>query len=333
MLAMICITTRTGIAGAERDWVVMNLRSFARVRLRIPPSLFLPFLALASVLALPASATSAELGLWTFEEYSGQSLVPANGIITDTSGSNRHMFALGGKTVTAGELPGSTALEFSGTLRDLLEFEPGFSNFSNADPNVVASASDIVFGGLDSYTIEVKVTLPHDNYYGLEGRIIGRGQWQPGVQDEWGIVAINDSNNLPNRVEGFLGDGTNSFFRKPTADNVTTGWRHVALVRDRSTDMVHLYIDGSLIQSQSDSGNWIDLSQAGGNLMVGGTKHHPVKPFRGSIDMIRISDTALDPNDFYNGAAAVSSVPSVPEPAGMVLVVAGLVCLLGGRKR
>ena len=276
-------------------------------------------------------ADSAEIGLWTFEEYAGQAQVPSTGIIQDTSGNQRHMFSLGGKTVTAGSAPGTTALEFTGTLRDLLEFQPGFNSFSNSA--ATASSSDIVFGANDSFTIEVVVTLPHDNLYGVEGRILGKGRYASGVADEWNFVAINNSNNHPNSIEAFLGDGENSgngFYAKPAKSNVATGWRHLGLVRNRSTDKIQLYVDRSLVATSSDGFQRIDLSTATGNFMVGGNKHVPVKPFRGSIDMVRISDMALSPQEFFG---APVNANSIPEPASLVLAVPCLVGLLVVRRR
>ena len=289
---------------------------------------------LLMISALAGSALSAEVALWTFEEYAGQSSVPANGIITDSSPNGRHMFSLGGKTVVAGPSAGTTALYFTGTLRDLLEFEPGFNNFSNS--GLTSSNNDIVFGGPDSFTIEFTVELPHDNYYGLEGRILGKGIYTTGAgaADEWGFVAVNNSDTQLNTLEGFLGDGNNIFFVKPTETNITNDWHHVALVRNRATDSIQLYIDGTVVAAASDSGNSLDLSTANGNLLVGGNKHNVVKPFRGSIDMVRISDTALAPINFFNGGlplAAHSS--SVPEPSSLVLAGSCLVCLLTGRRR
>ncbi len=281
--------------------------------------------------AVAKQADSAEIGLWTFEEYAGQTQVPASGIIQDTSGNQRHMFSLGGRTVTPGAAPGTTALNFTGTLRDLLKFQPGFDSFSNSA--ATASSSDIVFGANDSFTIEVVVTLPHDNLYGVEGRILGKGRYASGVADEWNFVAINNSNNHPNSIEAFLGDGENSgsgFYVKPAKSNVATGWRHLGLVRNRATDTIRLYVDGSLVAASTDSFNRIDLSTATGNFLVGGNKHAPVKPFRGSIDMVRISDTALSPQEFFS---AVANANSVPEPVSLVLVVTCLACLLVVRRR
>lgn len=278
--------------------------------------------------AMVGSGTSAQIGLWTFEEYAGQTHVPSFGIIQDTSGNNRHMFSSGGRTVTTGSSPGTTALNFTGTLRDFLELQPGFNDFSNSA--ATASNSDIVFGESDSYTIEVIATLPHDNYYMTEGRILGKGQFAYGMADEWNIVVINNSNSHRNTLEGFLGDGQSHFYAKPTKGHIATGWHHIALVRNRATDLIRLYIDGARVASASDGSRRLNLDTAVGNFLVGGNKHSPVKPFRGSIDMVRISDTALSPQDFFG---TIANATSIPEPVSLVQVVICLVCLLPVRRR
>jgi len=281
------------------------------------------------------SLQAAPIGFWTFEEYSGQSTVPANGFIQDTSGNARHMLSRAGRNVVPGATAGSTALEFSGTLRDLLEFRLGFNGFSNSAET--ASSSDIVLPRDESYTIEAIVTLAQDNLYVVEGGILGKGSYSPANDtDEWGLIAINNSQNHINTLEGFLGDGGNSasgFFVKPSETNISTGWRHVALVRNRQTDIVSLYIDGVVVSTALDQGpsGVLDLSNAPGNFVIGGNRSVANKPFRGSIDMVRISDEALSPAQFFMGLAASAAV--VPEPSSMLLLSAGLAFLAARRGR
>lgn len=257
---------------------------------------------------------AATIGFWTFEDYAGQAAVPALGMIQDTSGNARHLLDRPGRRVVPGAAPGSTALEFSGTLRDVLEFRPGFSDFSNSD--ATAAGTDIVLGQDDSLTIEAVATLPHDNLYVTEGGILGKGGYSVAAgSDEWNMVAINNSNSHTNTVEAFLGDGghpAGGFYIKHNETDLAPGWHHLALVRNRQTDEVSFYVDGTLIGTQLDQNGLVkmDLSNAPGNFVIGGNNSLPRKPFRGSIDMVRISDEALPSSEFFMTAGEPGSLES-----------------------
>jgi hypothetical protein len=297
----------------------------------LDPAVFRSILATAMVLSTCASLTPASvIGLWTFEEYSDQTFVPADGLVADSSGNERHLASSGGRFVTPGSLAGTTALSFTGTLRDFLEFRPGFSDFSNSQ--ATASSTDIVFAGTDSYTIEAIATLPHDNLFSDEGGIIGKGRYDPNATtDEWNLVSIDNGNTQRNTLEGFVGAGgdvgnpNDGSFAKPNETNIAAGWHHVALVRNRSTDRVILYLDGVEVANESGPPQ-LDVSNALGNFVIGGNRSAPLKPYRGSIDMVRISDAALAPAEFH-----VNTFVFVPEPSGWMLLVMGMFWLMRGR--
>ena len=268
--------------------------------------------AVLAVIGMVGSAHAATVGLWTFEEYDGNATVPTNGFIEDTSGNNRHMLSAQGRAVVAGSTVGSTAVSFSGNAGDWLEFIPGLNGsvFQNSDQN--ASSSDIVIGafgpGNDSFTLEAIVNLPHDNQgipANYEGGIMGKGgPYAPGStdMDEWSLVAINNGGSHPNTVEGFLGDGkdgTAGVFRKTSTQNIATGWHHLALVRNRATDEVLFYVDGNLTAGGAIDSPAIDITNADGNFTIGANNSVRNKLFRGNIDMVRISNVALDPVDFF----------------------------------
>ncbi len=284
---------------------------------------------------LVSSAQAGIVALYTFEDYAGEATVPNNGFVEDTSGNDRHLLSVQGRAVTAGSTVGSTALSFSGNAGDWLEFVLGHSGYANS--GATASSSDIVIGSVGdsanwSFTIETIVKLPVDNSQGnVEGGILGKGgPYAPGTTDadEWGFVAINNGTSHLNTVEGFLGDGkdgTSGIFRKTSTTNITIGWRHLALVRNRLTDSVKFYVDGVETDSEVDSPA-SDWTNALGNFVIGGNRTNPNKRFRGDIDMVRISDTALDPEDFWSN-------PVIPEPSSLMLLSVGLVCMALRRKR
>ena len=102
-------------------------------------------------------------------------------------------------------------------------------------------------------------------------------------------------------------------------------WYHVAGTSDGTT--MRLYIDGAEIGSTLFAG---PIGYPGSNpILIGADDDGSGRFgfFRGGIDEVRISDTALAPREFLNAPQVV------PEPSSLLLLTAGLVSLAVGQLR
>jgi len=278
------------------------------------------------------TAQAAVIGLWDFEEYSPGDAFISGSVAEDSSGNARHARSMGLQSLVTGATPGSTAVFFSGTgsaSTGFLQFDPG-GTFTNS--GLTASLVDFSFPGTQNFTLEAIVQLPTSNVNnGGEGGILGKGAFvtDSGV-DGWNMTALNfgPASSHPNSVEGFIGDAASglgtSRIAKPLATGITNGWRHVALVRNRNLDKVEIFIDGVLVDSKVGALANGDLGNTVGNFVIGGDDSSPSKFFNGAIDMVRISDTALDPSEF---------LMIIPEPSAGAMMLIGTLGLAAFRRR
>ena len=122
--------------------------------------------------------------------------------------------------------------------------------------------------------------------------------------DENTLFEIQDSNNYPNHTTIVISGGdvnnrsarflfrnylTNEFSYRPTGDSSTLGWRHYVMTYDGST--VNCYINGSIVQTGSFSLTNTIGSITGVRLGLSSGSRY----LNGSIDQVRIFNTALDP--------------------------------------
>lgn len=146
---------------------------------------------------------------------------------------------------------------------------------------------------------------------------------QAGGHDQWTLNAINNGTSHLNTVEGFVGHQGVTFSKLDERD-IAPGFHHVAMVRNRATDELIMYIDGLEVAKNTGTPD-VDVNDALGNFVIGGDDSaSPMnKPFQGTIDFVRISDVALAPADFM--------LVDVPEPASLALLVIGGVLMLRRR--
>ena len=99
-------------------------------------------------------------------------------------------------------------------------------------------------------------------------------------------------------------------------------WTHIAGVLDHDAGTMSLYLNGQLVDSVITNVRpfaALNPSLSPG-LPIGGYPDNHYGPFQGLIDEVRISDSALSPDQFLN--------PAVPEPATLVLLGIGPAWLL-----
>jgi hypothetical protein len=107
-----------------------------------------------------------------------------------------------------------------------------------------------------------------------------------------------------------------------TSPDVTlNAWHHVAGTLDGSTGAMRLYVDGVLMsQTTTAMRPFAPLTGPLPGLGIGNVQSGNYSEyFPGLIDEVRISDTALTPDQFL-----------IPEPSTCALALLGIVALLGG---
>ena len=197
----------------------------------------------------------------------------------------------------------------------------------------LTAGSDIVFAPGDDFTIEVIAMPPQNTINGHnEGGLVGRGRYSS--TDQYNLYVYNDGAGQPNTVGAFVANaGVGNHNSLDDRHNPpTAGWHHVAMVRDRTNDKLRLYIDGSLAKEGIDPAGALDVDDTGThNLIVGGNFFDTgagaiQRPYQGTLDFVRISNTALAPEDFQ-------MVDPVPEPGSLALLLMGVLGLLVRRRR
>ena len=291
---------------------------------------------LAIIVLLPVhNIQAAVVAQWSFNEYAvGTNTIGSDFAVLDESGNNRHLTAAFGNRNTVLGPGGTTAAEVDGGK--FFQFVPGFGSYIGPDQGgLTASSSDIVFGAGTDFTIEVIAMLPQNTINGHdEGVLVGRGKH--GDTDQYAVSAYSTGSGgaQPNTVGAFVsnaGGGTPFWSNIDQRNNPpAAGWRHVAMVRDRGNDALRLYIDGSLEAEATGTAGGLDVNNTGShNLIVGGDFFESGsinKSYQGTIDFVRISNTALAVQDFQ-------LVDPIPEPGSLALLLMGVLGLLVRRRR
>ena len=261
--------------------------------------------------------SASTLAFWEFDDKAPGGTTVNTERIVDSSGHGRDAFAGGGATppnfVAGSPLYGFTsALRFT-TNRDSVIFRDGFSGFPDGGP---AAGSDINFDQDDSFTVEAVLRTEMS---GAVGAIVAKDDagdtpsWWLRIQSDGRLQAIVDDRNSPDPNVNGLVNGV-----APINDNE---WHHVAFVRDAEEDKVRLFIDYSLDAEDDDDTLLTSFSSL--DIRIGESNKMGWQ-FVGDIDFVRISAGALDPSQF---------VQQVPEPASVLLLAAGAICLALGRMR
>ncbi len=195
----------------------------------------------------------------------------------------------------------------------------GAQSFNGSTMSISVPASK-TFNWLstDSFTMEfwVKVTggIPANNK-GLLSRSGGGLFWFAGLESVNGHVTfeLNDTGADSSTLEGSTDIAT------------VSGWHHVAIVRDESTDTTHLYVDGNLEDSEMVNFG-AGFSSETTALNIGRIEGFANSWFNGLIDEVAIYDRALPESEIDAHVAAGldgdsvtslrSSAPTTPPAAG-----------------
>lgn len=231
---------------------------------------------LCTISSLPGEV----VGYWRFEE--GTTNRTASGVrsIVDSSGKGNHGTVFGSPIYRPSRGPGSLELEFNG------------SNSS------VTIHDDPAFHLSESLTIEAWVTI-HSYSSGPNNYIVFRGDTRAGLDPYW--LAYKPNGTIAFHIASGI-RGRNAELRTPQA--VLRNRRiHVAGTLDHASGEMKLYINHELVASTQTSIRPAGaLSVAHGPAIgignVGNNTHQEF--FRGRLDEVRISNTALSPTQFIS---------------------------------
>jgi hypothetical protein len=194
------------------------------------------------------------------------------------------------------------------------------------DKATIASNSAFNFAAQSSFSFVYWFKATETSYNGDDHIIISRGSWHP-TAAYWSS-GINGSG----KVNFILYDSDLKYGILETDENYADGeWHQVTFVRNNSTDMDILYVDGVLKKSVSvdHTGNFaISEPIQIANLLSAGEYHYF---FKGSVDEIAIYNRALSESEIitqHNNAhlgmgicdgpnAVISSNPKVTATVGM----------------
>ena len=150
--------------------------------------------------------------------------------------------------------------------------------------------------------------------------IIGWGNFGTDGQVNAFRTGSGSSEELTHYSWGF---GTYDIERTTGSDIFNGNWHHVAATYDAATGLKTLYYDGFQLGTPMAVP---DLNVTAQNFRLGATNHpFGTEEFNGTIDEVKVFDTAL--------TLAEIQAASVPEPAGMVLLLLSGVLFAGNRRR
>ncbi len=233
--------------------------------------------------------------------------------VTDLSGNGNHgeLVNFTDTTAGAGSVNGAQGWVSGGGLNFVEDAVPNVSG----DENRVQTPLPI--GSLDdrSFTLEMLSTFAGTSTWAPalgQGGGSGAGSiFFFGVSDDNDTVAVN--------LSGSQSD--NAFADNPWNGDET---HHLALVYSLADEMLHLYVDGDLVATDSVAPSAFNFP-ASGNLWIGDNSHSSTEAWAGTIYGVAVTQGVLDPDSFVLTRDAFV----IPEPSAMVLLALGSLVLLG----
>lgn len=241
-------------------------------------------------------ATAGPAATVAFYEFNGTGAAPVGSVVPDTTGN--HPGTIQGADMTYGSDP---------LVGGFLSFHQ--DGGANGDRVVIPGAADLTFYSSQAYTIEVifRTTMGSDI-----GSLIAKGTAVSNPDSQW-WVRYQGGGQLRGLVEGFdatTEDSATSSAATPVNDGQ---WHRLALVFDGTINpkRLQIYVDGLLSGSDpsigatgliGDNSNGSDPTQdpviLGEFASLGANRS-----FVGDIAAVRLSDTALAPQDFLQVSA------------------------------
>ena len=251
---------------------------------------FVPLFAASFLFLASIPSSAAVLGDWRFNDGSGNTA-------TDSSGNNRNGTLINFDNLAAGG--GNNGV--SGWMSD------GRLAFDGTNDHITTTLPLSSLSGT-SFTLETVVS--HDNAAQNWSPILGS------AQANFSNIFFFGKQNLANTVHlNFAG-------LTPTSINTGVAFadgqvHHLGLVFDDTANTLTLFVDSvQRFQAPNVTGTLNTPS----NLMIGGVGHAANERWNGTVDHVRISNTALTPTQF------------IPEPTTGLLTLIGVLAL-GARRR
>jgi hypothetical protein len=229
-----------------------------------------------SAFAKSQDVTNGLVGYWKFDDGSGTTAV-------DSSGSGNNGTLTGGPTWTTGRIGGALSFSGSGTEVDI---------------------NKSVLNTSQSYSVSAWVQISTANGWASavtqDGMNVSGFFLQRTDQGKFAFSLINSDStqgSVTRAVSGF--------------NPLTNFWYQLACVYDATLNQIKLYVNGTLLDTQSVPAAW----NAGGETVIGRGKYggSPVDFWPGLIDDVRLYNRALsdvEMRDIYNAA------PVIPPPDG-----------------
>jgi len=290
-----------------------------------PRLLLLPAASLCLSLAAPAATITYRnlvladnpLVYYEFDETSGTTA--ANSAATGATYTGT--FNTSGGSITVGQssfAQGGTAYNFGG----------GF----------VGSASALT-SSLSEWTVEAWVN--YDSAKNSSSNFLSndQGGWNDDVL--FGIGAEDGTQGVGPGQVGFVHQGNPGEIRETVASTISSGqWYHVVMTGSETAGALQLYVNGLLVDSNTDLANGATFNGADGfgtaaHLTVGAARADSAdggyRPYDGLLDELAIYGSVLDSTTISDRYAA--GIASIPEPGSLALLSLGCGLLTLRRRR
>lgn len=245
-------------------------------------------------------------GWWKFDDVTPGTPLADGSMIRDVSGNNRHLYFQEDEEYLLPSLydnpyaaygPGGSYKGFSDGQMQLI---PGtyFGSEMAGSPIVLPAEGDLTIQAV------VRFSTEEDDYNGILSYLSADAYWYgTHLQQYW--LRAQDNGKLMFWVEDQNATSTSISSNTAIYDGQ---WHHVAVVLDRTADLIRLYID--YIEEASVTDNSAGDITPNGFMVVGGLLDMESRNFEGNIDFVKVTRSMLGPSEFEQPMA----LPTSPNP-------------------